>query len=57
MKIEPSTTKDTMVCIVAASISCSLAGGSAGEGRRVRANVDTKTALTPICVVYRSTKL
>ena len=46
--MEPSTVNDTRGWITAASSWPWFAGGFAGAGKRVRANAETKTALTPI---------
>jgi hypothetical protein len=46
--MDPNTTKDTMGCRVAAKSSGWFAGGSRGVGSLDKANVEIKTAPTPI---------
>ena len=46
--IDPSTTKATMVCSVAARASAWSWGGDWGVGSSVTASVETKMAPTPI---------
>ena len=48
MMMDPSTTKETMVCSVAARASAWPSGGDWGVGSSVRAIVEMKIAPTPI---------
>ena len=51
--MDPRTTKDTIGCRVAARTSVWFVGGLLGTGRRVKAKVETKIALTPIGPISR----
>lgn len=48
IRMDPSTTNETMVCSVAARSSAWPSGGECGTGRRVVARTETKMAETPI---------